>query len=424
MTLVELMVSLAIVLLIVSAASYAYLKLLWTYKSQGAMSESYMANLTGLEVLRYDIEMAGFGLPVTLTQNYSEALADTANTPKPSYNPSLLNDTPSNPPMPFVPGAARAVTGPVTLTGNHSAVLAIKSTTAWINQTSAKWSTITNSSTGSGTPVVTSSDNPFAAGENITVLDDTGTLLDWNLQFNLDYYTNASTLANPSNQQVFYIYGIDPDQGNHGDRMPFNRVDYYLDNSPVTNGVPTIPSYCAQGTYVLYRSYISQTDGTLVRSPLVNCVEDFQVAFGVVPVSGSAVIWQKDLGTEHFGGNATTPMTITQIQQYLREIRVFILYQEGRGKVSATGDFTSKGYFNLGDQQIASSLDSSQYLLTGSNFMQFSTAQLADSTTSNAPQLNAPGFQPTGAATQYRWKIMEIDAKPMNLLGLPPNTIR
>ncbi len=78
MTLVELLVSLAVVLVVIGAATTAYLKLLRTYRTQGRLAESYMANLTGLELLRYDIEMAGFGLPASLAAGatYTEAVRD------------------------------------------------------------------------------------------------------------------------------------------------------------------------------------------------------------------------------------------------------------------------------------------------------------------------------------------------------------
>jgi len=52
MTMVELMVSLAIVMLVIGTATTAYLKLLRTYKTQGRLAEGYMANLTGLELLK------------------------------------------------------------------------------------------------------------------------------------------------------------------------------------------------------------------------------------------------------------------------------------------------------------------------------------------------------------------------------------
>src|SRR5208283_4695290 len=91
MTMVELMVSLAVVMLIIGAATTAYLKLLRTYRTQGRLAESYMANLTGLELLRYDIEMAGFGLPTSLAPgaSYSEAVTDNSV----PYNPAALNDS-------------------------------------------------------------------------------------------------------------------------------------------------------------------------------------------------------------------------------------------------------------------------------------------------------------------------------------------
>ena len=94
MTMVELLVSMAIVLVIIGTATSAYLKLLRTYKTQGRLAESYMANLTGLEMLRYNIETAGFGLPINMNGiNYSEA-ADTFL----PYDPSTLNDSPSGVP--------------------------------------------------------------------------------------------------------------------------------------------------------------------------------------------------------------------------------------------------------------------------------------------------------------------------------------
>ena len=416
-TLVELMVSLAIVLLIVGMATLAYLKLLRSYKTHGALSESYMANLTGFELLRYDIEMAGFGLPASVTGfNYSEAAAKANNTPQPPYDPSALNDSaPLNPPRPFFLGS-----GAQTLAGNNSAVLSIKSTAAWINPTSGKWSTITNPA---GAPLVAQGSNTFVAGENIITIDNTGALLHFNVQFDAngaDYYnTSASAIASPSNQQVYYIYGIDP--GNSGgvpaqasDRMPFNRVDYYLDNSPVTNGVATMPSWCAPNTYELYRATISQTDGKLTRSALIDCVEDFQVAFGVSPSSGNGIVWQNDLGTENIvsGGSSGTRMTPAQMQQFLREIRVFILYQEGRGKVSNTSDFTFSGTLNLGDQDIAHALAPATWTTVPNGFAQLSGAALSGSLSSFSPLTAGQRY------LQYRWKIMEIDAKPMNMLNL------
>ena len=142
MTMVELMVSLAVVMLIIGAATTAYLKLLRTYKTQGRLAESYMANLTGLELLRYDIEMAGFGLPASLAAGatYSEADAQGANTPAPPYDPALSTIRSESGAARIRPSGQRGA--------NSSDVLAIKSSAANLNPTSKKWSMISHAGSG------------------------------------------------------------------------------------------------------------------------------------------------------------------------------------------------------------------------------------------------------------------------------------
>lgn len=147
MTMVELMVSLAIAMLIIGAATTGYIKLLRTNKTHSKLSQSYMANLIGLELLRYDVEMAGFGLPVSLTAGvtYTEAAAQGANNPQPPYNPAdvALNDSTANAPRAFAQLNNAGLNG--------SDVLSIKSTAANNSPTSRKWSMIIN---GGGNPCV------------------------------------------------------------------------------------------------------------------------------------------------------------------------------------------------------------------------------------------------------------------------------
>ncbi|MGA2401616.1 MAG: prepilin-type N-terminal cleavage/methylation domain-containing protein [Syntrophobacteraceae bacterium] len=411
MTLVELLISVAVVLVILGSATTAYLKLLRSYKTQGRLAESYMANLTGLELLRYDIEMAGFGLPASLASGATYTEAASAASPAPPYDPTTLNDSPSGPPRAFVLG-----TGATTLGGNHSDVLAIKSSAANIfnNPTSKKWSMITTAQ-GSNPQVkswgVAAMD--FAAGENFLVLNNIGMLLPnsagaWTpFQFASGYLTNASAIGSPSIQQVFYIYGLDNSNGAH--RMPFNRVDYYLDNTITAD----LPSSCRQGTFTLYRSTINQADGQLLKTPLIDCVEDFQVAFGLDTsgVGTQPVQWQQNLSI------AGVAMTALQIQQQLREVRVFLLYQEGLGDTGKSPGFRFSGTLNLGDQDIAHGLDSANYPIPPNNFQQLSSSSLA-----GTPQLSS--FTPSGQNVLYRWKIVEMAVKPMNLLNLTAGTTR
>ncbi len=408
---VELMVSLAVVLLIIGAATTAYLKLLRTYRTQGRLAESYMANLTGLELLRYDIEMAGFGLPASLAPgaSYTEAVTDDSV----PYNPASLNDAANPPnigPRPFVH---------LNNTGaNNSDVLAIKSSVANLNPTSKKWSMITCCNAGLSWVKewgVTAPDPvmDFAAGpptDNFIVLNDTGQLQtnssnnNWSFSFQNGYFTNANTIgpAAPTNQQVDYIYGLDSGNGAHV--MPFNRVDYYLDN-----GIPTdIPQSCS-GTYTLYRSTISQQTGALVKTPLIDCVKDFQVAFGIDPYGDptQSIVWEQTLLNPD-----GSPMSAADMQLQLREVRVFLLFREGLGDNGATPDFRFSGYLNLGDQDIAYSLDPADYPSVPNSFVQWSPAALP-----GAGALKS--FTPTNSTdVQYRWKVLEMAVKPLNLTNL------
>jgi hypothetical protein len=437
MTLVELLVSLAIVMLIIGAATTAYLKLLRTYRTQGRLAESYMANLTGLEMLRYDIEAAGFGLPASLAAGatYSEAVSISPALPYGS--PTLLNDASSNAPRPFVHLD--------NLGAGNSDVLSIKSTAANVfnNPAGKKWSVISTAAnyqqqTNTNPKVrlwgVTALDPvmDFTTNDVFIVLDGTGTLQPnqagaWTGYYtfnasapNTGYYNNAagaSPIPNPglSGQQVYYAYGLDSNVGTH--RMPFNRVDYFLNKIAAD-----FPSSCDPNTYTLYRSVIDQATGQqLSQTPLLDCVRDFQVAFGIDPsgLGTQPIQWQSNLLQNAIpGGVNGAQMTAAQMQQYLREVRVFVLFQEGLGDTSRSASFRWSGILNLGDQDIAHGLDPGDYPVPPNNFQQLSSAALP-----GHPQLSS--FQPTTATDlQYRWKIIEMDAKPMNLLNLTPGTAR
>jgi hypothetical protein len=94
-----------------------------------------------------------------------------------------------------------------------------------------------------------------------------------------------------------------------------------------------------------------------------------------------------------------------------------VLYQEGLGNTStspgnASSNFSFSGTLNLGDQDIANSLDPADY--PANTFQQYSSSPLAGTLSRGALST----FTPTGADLQYRWKILEMAVKPMNLLNL------
>jgi prepilin-type N-terminal cleavage/methylation domain-containing protein len=365
MTLVELMVSLAIVLLITVAVTAGYIKILTSYKSQSAMSANFMSNLTGFDLMRYDIQMAGYGLPTNVPGfTYTEAAAKSAYSGYiPPYDPSSLNEltigNPNGAPHPFVLGAGTTPNN--TLSGNTSAVLAIKSSVANICSASGHFGVVS-------TALDTST---LATGDHYIVIDSSGTLQQGSASGSWDNTFNPHSPPGPlSTGLVGFLFGLGPSPTN---AMPFNRVDYYLDRSY------NMPSYCAPNTFELYRGTISQTNGQLVSppTPLIDCVEDIQVAFGVDTSGGtSALVWQTVLPADQ--------------RDNLKEVKVFIIYQEGRGNVSKTPGFGFSGSLSPGD---------------------------GDPQTQNIFPSSVHAFTPGPQYTQFRWRLKEIDVKPMNLHG-------
>lgn len=375
LSLVELMVSLTVVLLLMASASVVYLKLLKGYQTQTRIAESHLENLCGLELLRYDIEMAGYGLPWNLNGNsYQEAVAETGTIP----DPAVFNDSTTGVPRAF------AFSDNGTTAANNSDVLVIRSAIASINQASRKWSVIYGSK---GSRRIRQWQNPaspsldFQTGERFICLLQTRTLLPnsgtWSFAFNTGFWNDANAIDNSSDLGL--VYGIaNPDSNPL--RMPFNRVDYHL-AKPST--VTDFPSRCAPTSFILYRSTIinkiDQNDGGGRRDkqPLLDCVMDFQVGFGLDTDGDGAVdSWMSDLA-----------MAAGEIREQLREVRVFVLFHEGR----CDENYLEAGSLTLGDAD---------------------TGPL---------KVFTPSQPPSGTATNcnfeahYRWKVAKLAVKPMNL---------
>jgi hypothetical protein len=117
---------------------------------------------------------------------------------------------------------------------------------------------------------------------------------------------------------VLVVYGVDP---NTPLRMPFNRADYYV-------RIPaSVPTQCAQGTGILYKGVVSQVDGTTpAELPLLDCVAAMRVLVAM-DVNNDGNITYMD----HFEN-----LTANDIRSQLREVRVYILAQEGQRDPSYT----------------------------------------------------------------------------------------
>ncbi len=146
--------------------------------------------------------------------------------------------------------------------------------------------------------------------------------------------------------------------------MPFNRVDYYL-----SRPVGTFPTRCFSGSFILYRTTINHGDGNRgIPQPIVDCTMDFQVAFGLdTDADGAIDTWARSLAG----------LSAAQIRARVREVRVFVLFHEGQ----RDDNFRFSGTLSMGD---------------------------------NATGIMST-YTPTGNATRYRWKIVKLAVKPMNL---------
>jgi prepilin-type N-terminal cleavage/methylation domain-containing protein len=373
LTLVELMVTLAVILVVIASASTAYLKLLGGFKVQGKLSDTQLDALYGFELLRYDVQMAGYGLPYPtkppddMCNVYNEA----SSAPASNFNDK--DPTPTNPKC--IPRAFRFSDN---LGPNGSDILVIKSTVAKLSSSTRKWSMMYGKAPNCRVKSWGNSDLDFVAGEKVVALlgDRDRRLLplslttaNWKLTF---ADNNCAGLPSPSDDNTVHVlYGVD-NSTSGAPLMPFNRVDYYL----AAPGTPSdMPGKCFPGSFVFYRATINQsgaTAGARNPEPLIDCALDFQVAFGRDR--------DADGGVETWDSNST--LTAAQINTQLRELRIFVLYHEG-GK---DDNFRYSSTLNLGDAQ---------------------TGTLSS-------------FTPAGDATRYRWKVAKLVIKPMNLDVTPP----
>ncbi len=309
-SLIEMLIVVTLLAIVVIMTSDTFTIVIKQSGQQTKIVESQIEGIIGLEMLRIDIEQAGYGLPWAFlnTINYSEA------TTSPGTN---YNDSSSNVPRAILTGDNIGLNG--------SDYLVVKSTSAGINDTSQKWTYILFNQS----PKAWSS-NALTAGERVVVikpkLDVTGqprlvALSDGTYFCQMEDETDAggNTYATvpagfrPTQPgEKYIIYGVDT---NTALRMPFNRADFYV-RRPGTG----MPSHCAAGTGILYKGVVNQGNGELTELPLIDCAVDMQVIIGLDTNSDGAV----DSRVTTIGG-----LTAQQIREQIKEVRVYILAQEG-----------------------------------------------------------------------------------------------
>jgi prepilin-type N-terminal cleavage/methylation domain-containing protein len=338
-TLIELLVSMVMFVLVIAAASQVFTTMLTQFKQQGKIQETQIEGLIGLELLRHDIEHAGYGLPWNLDGAlYNEAgVVGETNWVDREFNdgPPAGENQPNRDGEDviatgdsYAPGAIRSEDGDgVVISGtlNDSDVLVVKSLNVARNGAAQRWTRLgkVTATDPQGEKRNGLSGDAFEDSDEVIVvrLGNTQatrrTLMNSYLDATI-YTTTYNNTVNfaPFDDEVFIIYGLMP-QNTFVPRMPFNRADYYI-------RTPTVmPSSCAVGTGILYKGQISHRDGLIQwELPLLDCVADMQVVYRVNTGAGA-----DDTYVDAF---YTNTLTAAQIREQVREVRVYVLAQEGQ----------------------------------------------------------------------------------------------
>jgi prepilin-type N-terminal cleavage/methylation domain-containing protein len=309
-SLLELMISLAIVAFVLTAASTFFIGTVKQYKVQTKITESNVEGILGLELLRQDLESHGYGLPWNNLPSYSEASS------------GVLNDDGK------APRAVVSVDASTLGINNGSDYLVIKSTRVGMDNAAGKWTTLR-----AGTPPVTrpwgSAEEDLGTGDRVVVLSPGSSTTDQRVLLTpvegADF-NSLSPYAPPDAFQTNIVYGIGSMATT---QFPFNRADYYIGD----NSVYPTPRHCAPITGTLVKRVVNHSGGALENPlPLLDCVADMQVVYGLDNNGTGNVTWTPDLAGLFPAG----PNAAADIRSKLVEVRVHILAQSGQRDDSYT----------------------------------------------------------------------------------------
>jgi type II secretory pathway pseudopilin PulG len=290
-SIVEILITMIILGLVLTLGSDMFVGMLRGYKQQSKITETNIEGIIGLELLRRDIERAGYGLPWSFNVGtpYNEAVNAVA---------AAYNDAPANPPRAILSGFDA-----VTLRD----YLVIKATNLARNDACTKWTLLPSS--GGPTAWNPASEN-LVGTDRVIVLSPGALAATSKILVSSGTFSAMAAMASPDETRL--IYGVDPDTDL---RMPFNRADYYVSTSVA------IPGRCAQGTGVLVKSIVNHGDGSLNTLPLLDCVADMQV----IAYLDTNLDGQWDLMS-----NGLLLADAQTVRDQVKEVHVYILSHEGQ----------------------------------------------------------------------------------------------
>jgi type II secretory pathway pseudopilin PulG len=367
-TLIELMITMVMFTFVIIAATEIFTTMVGQFKQQSKIAETQIEGLIGLDLLRRDIEHAGYGLPWNVIgvtgwsnlNNYLEAAGSTGS-------PADYNDAPDSAPRALVAGNNNVDVGPNSDVADY---LVIKAANVALNNASHKSTNLyrvddTTSRVREWNDLDgTLSDTRLETSDKVIVLSPGSTETNSKAlvaKSDGTFYTTYTRSTNPDNlidgasympettRHVRIVYGIAPQNSDDDPpvaitpRMPFNRADYFISTA-------NVPERCAgwnedpakRETGVLEKATVNHTDGGLSFLPLLDCVADMQVVL-LLDMDGDGTIGTRasadgdtvmnDPADAEGASVANVQAALAdadQLRQRLREVRIFILAHEGQ----------------------------------------------------------------------------------------------
>jgi hypothetical protein len=333
------MITMVVFVFFIVATSQVFTGLLTQFKQQSKIAETNIEGIVGLEILRQDIQHAGYGLPWHVEidgdgdGNDWEQLTNYNET---STNPYSLNDATTAAPRAVLSKNSATFTGSNNIF-DGSDYLVIKSVNVARNDACDKWTTLSSASpyVRTWTPATENLSNT----DRVIVLRpgstdaDARTLVVNGSAFSTTLSGVSSTpwrSTDPSETRL--VYGVDPDTDL---RMPFNRADYFI-RKYNSSSINITPGRCAPNTGVLEKATVNQGNGAFTYLPLLDCAADMQVIYGLDtnedggfdPLNDPADVYSDDI--------TTAPLTAQQIRKRVKQVRVYILSHEGQRDTTYT----------------------------------------------------------------------------------------
>jgi hypothetical protein len=388
---VELLITMAVFVFAIAATSTIFVPLLNQFKQQSKISETNVEGIVGLEIFRRDILHAGYGLPWIIPSNI--AYNETAGT---TYN-DCSGSAPCNPPRAILSGDNVNPGGGILSGTDYLVIKEINITDSPTSQRSTNLQAGTITATLPGNPRLWSNANEnLQDTDHVIVLSMSSSnvrgLVTSGTNFSTTYNSVKSSTWQPlDTAEIRVVYGVDP--GNNL-RMPFNRADYYVKVPSSAN----MPQRCAPHTGILYKATVNHdSTGSYSELPLLDCVADMQVKYFLDTNGDGNIDWPPvdDIAAYLTAAGYTPAQQAEQIRNQVKEIRVYIVAQEGQKDWNY--DFSMNG-----TRKFLSTLVLSPNYNVDHNS---STVYFADLST----LVGDPEYK------YYRWKLYTIIAKPIDL---------